>query len=149
MRIILLIILTLVGSAKLTAQNKPATKPNGVIMTIRGFNYLKADSITNGANLNNPEILDTIVSYLFSEPTAKIALHYHGSCKLSSSSYWNHHTQNQADGCMGYIISKGINSNRITAIGKGFTDLINDCHCRDCSEGEFEKNHRLEVVKLE
>jgi len=99
--------------------------------------------------LNNPEILDTIVYYLRTNPNLKIELHYHGSCKSSSKNYWDYLTKRQAERCRHYIISKGIDENRITALGKGINNLIVDCNCRECLEKAINQNHRLEVIRIE
>lgn len=149
MRYLLSIILIVVLLSNFCAQNNLTNDSVHVIMTIRGFNYLKSDSVTNGANLNNPNILDTIVTYLKTNPYSKIELHYHGSCNSYSKAYWNYLTKNQAEGCMYYLISKGIDEKRIKAFGKGINDLITDCNCRECSEKDFYQNHRLEVIKTE
>lgn len=126
-----------------------AAQTDGVVMTIRGFDYLKSDSVTGGSRLNNPEILDTIVSYLKTYPSTNIELHYHGSCRSSSTSYWNDFTEIRAYVCKEYIVSKGIDETRITAIGKGIDDLIVDCNCKECSEEDFIRNHRLVIIKTE
>ena len=149
MRYLFSIILTLVLLSNLSAQDSLTNDSAHVIMKIRGFDYLKSDSVTNGANLNNPEILDTIASYLKANPNLKVELHYHGSCNSSSKAYWDHSTKRQAKGCMYYLISKGIDEKRIRAFGKGINNLITDCNCGECSENELYQNHRLEVIKIE
>ena len=54
-------------------------------------------------------------------------------------------SEKRARSVVGYMISKGINQNRLTAIGYGETQLKN--HCKDgvaCSDSEHAVNNRIE-----
>ena len=56
-------------------------------------------------------------------------------------------SQNRAQSTVDYIVSRGIQKDRITAKGFGETELVNKCKDGvDCSEGEHQVNRRTEFV---
>ena len=56
----------------------------------------------------------------------------------------------RAQSVVDYIISKGIDSSRLTSIGLGETKLINKCsNGVKCSEAEHQLNRRTEFVIIE
>lgn len=148
MKKVILIIIILLSITESEAQEVDSISSDSILMTIRGFNYLKSDSMTSGAYLNNSEILDTIANYLIANPNINIELHYHASCRSSSKAYWDNYTNRKSSGCKYYIVSKGVDEKRITSLGKGFSELIVDCICGECSLEELNTNQRLEVVRI-
>jgi peptidoglycan-associated lipoprotein len=59
-------------------------------------------------------------------------------------------SQKRAESAVRYIVSRGINSNRITAKGYGETQLLNRCaNDVKCSAAEHQLNRRTEfkIVK--
>ncbi|MGQ9847037.1 MAG: OmpA family protein, partial [Bacteroidales bacterium] len=96
------------------------------------------------------EVLDRIVEVMNENPTLEIELSGHTDSQ-SSAGFNLKLSQQRADEARNYLISKGINANRIIAIGYGETRLLN--HCKDnvpCSEEEHAINRRIEVkiIKL-
>lgn len=96
------------------------------------------------------EVLDRIVEVMNENPTLEIELSGHTDSR-SSSDFNLKLSQQRADEARNYMISKGINANRIVAIGYGETQLLN--HCKDnvpCSDEEHAINRRIEVkiIKL-
>jgi len=71
--------------SSLYAQNRWVTDVPESIMTILGFDYLKADGTTAGNHLHKLDILDTIVSYLIIRPDIEVELHDHATCHISCS----------------------------------------------------------------
>jgi outer membrane protein OmpA-like peptidoglycan-associated protein len=88
--------------------------------------------------------LDKLVVMLQDNPEVKIELSSHTDSRQSDS-YNNMLSQLRADAAVKYIISKGIDYNRITAKGYGETKLLNRCkNGVNCSEDEHQKNRRTE-----
>ncbi|RZK16223.1 MAG: OmpA family protein, partial [Pedobacter sp.] len=59
-------------------------------------------------------------------------------------------SQKRAESAVQYIISRGVNKNRITAKGYGETQLLNKCANNvSCSDAEHQLNRRTEfkIVK--
>ena len=59
-------------------------------------------------------------------------------------------SQERADNVMAYLIGRGINPNRLEAVGYGESKLIN--HCADgivCSEEQHQRNRRVEFRVLD
>jgi outer membrane protein OmpA-like peptidoglycan-associated protein/tetratricopeptide (TPR) repeat protein len=88
--------------------------------------------------------LDKLVVILQENPEIKIELGSHTDCR-GSSKYNQVLSQKRAESAVSYIISKGIDKNRITAKGYGETVLRNKCSDGvECSEAEHQLNRRTE-----
>jgi outer membrane protein OmpA-like peptidoglycan-associated protein len=60
-------------------------------------------------------------------------------------------SQKRAESCVNYIVSRGIDVNRIFPTGYGEDKLTNDCKCEGtvkstCSEDDHAKNRRIEFI---
>ncbi len=89
--------------------------------------------------------LDKLVRYLQAHKRSKVELSSHTDSR-GSNSYNMDLSQRRAQSAVNYIMSKGINRSRITALGYGETKLKN--HCADgidCSEDEHRTNRRTEA----
>ncbi len=89
--------------------------------------------------------LDSLVSILQIYPVS-IELGSHTDCR-GSEAYNRELSQKRAESAVAYIISKGIEANRISAKGYGETKLITSCDCRMgviCTESEHQVNRRTE-----
>jgi outer membrane protein OmpA-like peptidoglycan-associated protein len=52
-------------------------------------------------------------------------------------------SQKRAQSCVDYLTKKGINKDRLTAVGYGETHLVNDCvEGVDCTEEQHQENRR-------
>ncbi len=94
------------------------------------------------------QVLDRIVEVMNENPTMEIELSGHTDSQ-SSAQFNLKLSQQRADAAKEYLISKGIDPKRITAIGYGETKLLN--HCKDnvpCSEEEHAINRRIEIKIL-
>ncbi|WP_443943535.1 OmpA family protein [Pedobacter sp. AW1-32] len=93
--------------------------------------------------------LDKLVKIMTNNPTIWIELGSHTDSR-GNDAYNLKLSQKRADAAVVYIISKGINKNRISAKGYGETKLLNRCaNGVDCTDNEHQLNRRTEfkIVK--
>ncbi|SDD06125.1 OmpA family protein [Pedobacter soli] len=93
--------------------------------------------------------LDKLVKIMADNPTIWIELGSHTDSR-GKDKYNLDLSQKRAESAVQYIISKGINKNRITAKGYGETQLLNKCaNGVNCTEEEHQLNRRTEfkIVK--
>ncbi|WP_316803144.1 OmpA family protein [Pedobacter nototheniae] len=93
--------------------------------------------------------LDKLVKIMKDNPTIWIELGSHTDSR-GKDSYNLTLSQKRAESAVNYIISKGIDKNRITAKGYGETQLLNRCsNGVECTESEHQLNRRTEfkIVK--
>jgi len=89
--------------------------------------------------------LDRLVAFLQENPNVRIELSSHTDSR-GNNAYNLALSQRRARSAVNYLISKGINKNRLEAKGYGETRLIN--RCKDgvtCSESEHQANRRTEI----
>nr|WP_236613409.1 OmpA family protein [Nonlabens dokdonensis] len=55
-------------------------------------------------------------------------------------------SQKRADAVRSYIIAKGIDANRIKAVGRGEDNPVVDCESKECSDEEYEQSRRTEFT---
>ncbi|MBC7388834.1 MAG: OmpA family protein [Opitutaceae bacterium] len=98
--------------------------------------------------------LDKVVTIMQENPTLVIELGSHTDCR-SSKKFNQDLSEKRAKASAAYIVSKGIESNRIVGKGYGESKLINNCACEDakkssCLEEEHQLNRRTEflIVKM-
>jgi len=94
--------------------------------------------------------LDKLVTILEENPTIWIELGSHTDSR-GQDAYNLSLSQKRAESAVQYIISRGIDANRITAKGYGETQLLNRCsNGVQCTEAEHQLNRRTEfkIVKL-
>lgn len=90
--------------------------------------------------------LDLVVRMLNMYPEMKIQLNSHTDSR-GTNEYNQRLSRRRADNAVAYIVSKGIDSGRITAQGFGEEQLINECSDGvPCSEAKHQKNRRTEIV---
>lgn len=98
-------------------------------------------------------ILDTVVYLLNRYPKIRLELGSHTDCR-SDSLYNKDLSQRRADSAVSYIVSRGIDKERLVAAGYGESQLVNDCECegryvkRVCSEEEHQMNRRTTIRLL-
>lgn len=94
-------------------------------------------------------ILDELVRTLRDNPTLKIELSSHTDSR-GSHAYNETLSQRRAQSAVNYLVSRGIERDRVVAKGYGETRLVN--RCTDgiaCSSAEHQANRRTEVTVLE
>lgn len=88
--------------------------------------------------------LDKLIKIMMDNPNISIELGSHTDSR-GRDLYNQFLSQKRAQSAVEYIISKGINSNRISAKGYGETQLLNECvNGIKCSEQAHQKNRRTE-----
>jgi len=88
--------------------------------------------------------LDKLVKILVDNPEINIELGSHTDCR-GSDAYNQKLSQRRAESAVNYIVSMGIDKNRITAKGYGESVLINKCsNGVECTEEEHQMNRRTE-----
>lgn len=88
--------------------------------------------------------LDKLVKVLTDNPKIKIELSSHTDSR-GSDSYNLDLSQRRAESAVAYIISKGIQAERIVAKGYGETQLVNRCaNGVSCTTGQHQENRRTE-----
>jgi peptidoglycan-associated lipoprotein len=128
-----------------------------VVKTTIGLNLIQIGSILAVKDLNydfekwtiKPDSkaeLDKVIAFLKANPKVKIELSSHTDCRgLADFNMRLSKKRNQS--CIDYLVSKGVNKNRV--IGKWFGEsmLLNKCADDiECSEEEHKINRRTEVV---
>lgn len=94
------------------------------------------------------EELDRLVEIMNKYPKMKIEMRSHTDSR-GSDAYNKKLSQNRATSAAKYIISKGIEKNRIAFMGYGETVLVNKCSNNyPCSEAEHQLNRRTEFKVL-
>lgn len=112
--------------------------------TLKGIYYdlNKADIRTE-----SEPVLDSLITLLNKYPKIVIEIGSHTDCR-SSKEYNQTLSQKRAESVVDYLVSKGVNVNRLEAKGYGETRLVNDCECegtevkRNCTEEEHQQNRR-------
>jgi len=85
--------------------------------------------------------LNKLVSVLQENPTIRIQLASHTDCR-GELVYNQTLSQKRAQSAVDYLISRGIDPTRLTAIGYGESSPANSCDCNSCSEEEHQANRR-------
>jgi outer membrane protein OmpA-like peptidoglycan-associated protein len=90
-------------------------------------------------------VLDRLVGFLHEYPNIKVELGSHTDAR-GSDAYNQALSQSRANAAVAYIVSNGIDKNRITAKGYGESQLLNQCHNNvSCTEAEHQMNRRTEI----
>lgn len=104
------------------------------------------------------EILDSLLIIMNKYPMLKFELGSHTDCRADSL-YNIRLSQRRADSCVGYLISHGVDSNRLISKGYGENELaVPACACegpnereqgQKCPESEHQKNRRTTVKVID
>lgn len=107
------------------------------------YDFDKADIRPDAAR-----ILDNVVNVLHQNPSLKIELSSHTDSR-GSDSYNLSLSQRRAEAAVNYLISRGIDRNRLRARGYGEMKLLNRCaNGVNCTEEEHQANRRTEIEVL-
>ena len=88
--------------------------------------------------------LNKLVDLLNQYPKMKVELRSHTDSR-GTDSYNEKLSQKRSDSAVGYIVSKGIDKNRITAKGYGESELVNKCEDGVwCTAAEHRENRRTD-----
>ena len=87
--------------------------------------------------------LDNLVQVMIKYPEMTVSIESHTDSK-GPSSYNQKLSEKRAKTTMQYVISKGIDSSRLSAVGKGESNPI--VECSNCNEEEDQLNRRSEFI---
>ncbi len=94
------------------------------------------------------QVLDNVANILQRNPTLRIELSSHTDSR-GNDTYNLRLSQRRADAAVHYLVSKGIDRERMVARGYGETRLINGCaNGVECAEADHEQNRRTEIKVL-
>ncbi len=85
--------------------------------------------------------LNRLFNILKNNPAFKIRIGSHTDCR-GDEDYNLLLSQRRAESVVNYLINKGIDRNRLEAIGYGETKLIEKCPCEECTEDQHQMNRR-------
>lgn len=96
--------------------------------------------------------LDKLVKVLLDNPTMQIELSSHTDCRATAE-YNRQLSTKRAESAVNYIISRGVNKNRLVAAGYGESRLVNKCACEgevksNCTDEQHQENRRTEFKIL-
>jgi outer membrane protein OmpA-like peptidoglycan-associated protein/tetratricopeptide (TPR) repeat protein len=96
--------------------------------------------------------LDKLVKVLLDNPTMEIELSSHTDCRATAE-YNRQLSTKRAESAVNYIISRGVNKNRLVAAGYGESRLVNKCACEgevksNCTDEQHQENRRTEFKIL-
>jgi peptidoglycan-associated lipoprotein len=92
--------------------------------------------------------LNKLAETLSQNPQIKIQLSSHTDCR-GNDDYNATLSQKRAESAVNYMISKGIDANRLGAKGYGESQPAASCECKKCSEDEHQANRRTTFKVLE
>lgn len=92
--------------------------------------------------------LNRLAEVLRQNPAIRIQLGSHTDCR-GNDSYNQTLSQRRAQSAVNYLITKGIETERLSAIGYGETQPAADCACARCTEVEHQTNRRTTFKVVE
>jgi peptidoglycan-associated lipoprotein len=92
--------------------------------------------------------LVNLAQILFANPGITIELASHTDCR-GSANYNQELSQRRAQSAVDFLISIGVEPNRLRAMGYGESRPSTDCPCNRCSEAEHQQNRRTTFRILE
>ncbi|PHR70190.1 MAG: hypothetical protein COA67_08665 [Lutibacter sp.] len=133
------------------AEIKPTIKKEPIIEDTPSSKLLEVGVIQ--FDLNQSEItreiaieLDKIVTLMIVKPTVNVLLKSHTDSR-GPDIYNDNLTEARAQSMVNYIVSNGIDSNRVTGKGYGETELTNECsNGVKCLESAHQANKRNEFI---
>ena len=89
--------------------------------------------------------LNRLVRFMLDNPSVKVEVGSHTDCR-DTNKYNATLSQNRANASVDYVVSQGIDRNRISGVGYGETRLLNKCADGiNCTEAEHSINRRTEM----
>jgi outer membrane protein OmpA-like peptidoglycan-associated protein len=92
--------------------------------------------------------LNRLADVLKQNPSIRIQLGSHTDCR-GNDNYNEELSQKRAQSAVNYLISKGIDAGRLSALGYGESLLAVDCACSRCTETEHQANRRTTFKVVE
>ena len=85
--------------------------------------------------------LNELVAIMKDNPRINIELGSHTDCRADDD-YNLDLSQKRAQSAVDFLVAKGIDPNRLVAVGYGETSFAVNCACQDCTEDEHQANRR-------
>lgn len=125
------------------AAQKPDLSALQTQLDSKGFVYYELNKAA--LNASNKTILAAIAEFMNSNDELNFEVHGHADSR-GTQAYNLILSKKRAETTVSYLISLGIAADRLTAIGHGESNLLNNCsdHVR-CSEADHAVNRRCEV----
>ena len=92
--------------------------------------------------------LNRLADVLKQNPAIRIQLGSHTDCR-GNDNYNEDLSQKRAQSAVNYLISKGIDAGRLSALGYGETQPADACACTRCSETQHQANRRTTFKVVE
>lgn len=98
--------------------------------------------------------LDKLAKTLKQNPDMHLELASHADCR-GTNEYNRELAKKRAKSAVAYLVDKGIEVERVTAIGFGERELANECDCHEdalgtsCTNGEHQRNRRTDFQVLQ
>lgn len=92
--------------------------------------------------------LNRLADVLRQNPSIRIQLGSHTDCR-GNDNYNEDLSQKRAQSAVNYLISRGIDAGRLSAIGYGESQPAADCACSRCTESEHQANRRTTFKVVE
>ncbi len=92
-------------------------------------------------------ILDELVGFMTKYPDMHVEVSAHTDYR-GSDKYNQILSQQRAASTLEYLVSKGIDRDRLQSQGYGESQPINDCENQDCTDDEIDENRRCEFTIL-
>ena len=123
---------------------EPIAKKNTVInLDNILFAYDNTEHLTE-----SEDILNRLGQFMIDNPEVKIELSAHTDSR-GTANYNYTLSEGRANSCTQFLINKGIQPNRINAVGYGEQRLLNTCTDKNnCSEEDHQINRRVEIKFL-
>ena len=117
----------------------------GKVISLSNIYY---DFDRDSIRLDASQVLDGMVRTMLDNPSIEIELRSHTDSRGDDD--YNHDlSQRRASAAVNYIVSRGIDSKRISAKGYGETQLINKCkNDKICTDEEHQANRRTDFKIL-
>ncbi len=136
-----LLLLPFSGTPVETAPAKPISEGSVIVLENLYYDYNKSSLRPGAANE-----LDVVYDLLKKYPTMEIELGAHTDCR-GSDKFNQRLSESRAAAAKNYLVSRGIQPARITAVGYGESMLRNQCsEGVNCSEAQHQYNRRTEIL---
>jgi outer membrane protein OmpA-like peptidoglycan-associated protein/tetratricopeptide (TPR) repeat protein len=86
-------------------------------------------------------VLTQLAGDLIENPGYNVLIASHTDCRADEA-YNLELSEKRAQAVVDYLVSKGIDKNRLSYIGYGKSRLIEECPCESCTESQHQKNRR-------
>ncbi|QJP33679.1 OmpA family protein [Nonlabens sp. Ci31] len=135
----------LAGTAPTEEEMKEAVEDVIVVDNKLQINKIYFDNDKAAITASASKELDRIVKMMNKNESMEILAETYTDTK-GSDAYNKTLSQKRADAVRGYLLAKGVDANRVKALGRGEENPVIDCESKDCSDEEYEQSRRTEFT---